>query len=297
MMFTKHHPNGTGGEHLDNSKLEECIFHYQQGDSGALSTIVELVQPRITALVRFHRTDQYRSEDELRSDANFKLMRSIGRFDARRASGFSFVSRIIETSLRTAVSNQRRHWQRYGELSSEIENTLPARSDNWERADDLIHKIRARTRTTLTNETELNACRWYIESFCQEGFASRRHACADAAMGVFQLTHARSRELHDLCMLETRRILFDVLPPRQPIIAGRLLGTRSGWMARYVPLLSESEFTRFYTLMLGLAPYLLLLILDAGKNGSHRRDRCPTVSRRNLELILNGDPAGVLLFE
>jgi hypothetical protein len=174
---------------------------------------------------------------------------------------------------------------------------LPARTDDWSVADDLVFKIKSRARSTLTNEIELSACRWYIESFCQDGFAAKRHACADACMGVYQLGHARSRELHDLSALEVRRVLFDDLHHRDQVVPGRLLGTRCGWMTLYRPLLSECEFTKFYFLMKNLAPYLLLLIVDPAKNGSHRRDRHPTVSRRNLELILNGDPAGVLLFE
>jgi hypothetical protein len=54
----------------------------------------------------------------------------------------------------------------------------------------------------LTDETELSAQRWYIESFCADGFEHRRHECADAAMTVYGLSHDRSRELYDLTMLE-----------------------------------------------------------------------------------------------
>ena len=52
-------------------------------------------------------------------------------------------------------------------------------------------------------------------------------------MAVHSLGHARSRELYDLTMLEVRRVLYDDLKGRQPIPAGRLLGTRFAWMARY----------------------------------------------------------------
>jgi hypothetical protein len=96
-------------------------------------------------------------------------------------------------------------------------------------------------------------------------------------------------------MLEVRRVLYDaIVARRQPIAAGRLIGTRLAWMARYAPLMSGPEFTKFATLMRDLAPYLLLLI-DA-QNRSHRQDRSPAVSRKNVELILNGDPDAVLLF-
>jgi len=114
---------------------------------------------------------------------------------------------------------------------------------------------------------------------------------------VYQLSHARSRELHDLVMLEVRRVLFDDLKLKDQIIANRLLGTRVAWIANYKKLLSAPEFTKFYFLMKNLAPYLLLLIVEPAKNGSHRRDRSPAVDRRNLELILYGCPDAVPLFK
>jgi hypothetical protein len=297
-MFTssKHHPNGGAVSHCDNTQLEQAIARFQNGNAGSLGEVVRLVEPRSLALIRYFKTSQYQSEPELLSDINFKLLRSIAKFDPAKGTGFTYISKIIDSSLRTSVSNQRRSWARSVELDSELANMLPARSDNWEKADDLIYKIRSRARTTLTDEIEISAQRWLIDSFCQEGFTARRHTCADTAMGVYQLSHARSRELHDLSALEVRRALYDDLKPREQIIAGRLLGSRCAWMTNYQPLLSQAEFTKFYVLMKNLAPYLLLLIIDPAKNGSHRRDRNPGISRKNLELILNGDPAAVPLF-
>jgi hypothetical protein len=197
-MFTtsKHHPNGGAVSHCDNVQLEQAIVRFQGGDAGSLGEIVQLVEPRALTLIRFHKTTQYQSESELLSEINFKLIRSVGRFDVRRASGFAYVSRIIDSSLKTAVSNQRRHWSRNVELDIELTNSLPARSDDWSVCDDLVFKVKSRVRTTLTDETELSACRWLINSFCQDGFASRRHACADACMGAYQL----SQPVHESCM-------------------------------------------------------------------------------------------------
>jgi len=79
-------------------------------------------------------------------------------------------------------------------------------------------------------------------------------------MAVYGVDHARSRELSELTMLEVRRILYPDLKGRQPIPAGRLLGTRGAWMARYRPLLSETEFTKVVVLMRDLAPYVLLIV-------------------------------------
>jgi hypothetical protein len=297
-MFTtsKHHPNGGAVSHCDNAQLEQAIARFQNGDAGSLGEIVQLVEPRALTLIRFHKTGHYRPEDELLSDVNFKLMRSIGRFDARRASGFSYVSRIIESSLKTAVSNQRRNWLRHCELDGELANSLHAKTADYSAFDDFAHRIKSGVKTTLTEPLEIETQRWYIDSFTEDGFACRRHQCANAAMIVYQLSHARSRELYDLTMLEVRRVLYDDVKRRQQIIAGRFLGTRCAWMVQYSPLLTADEFTRFYYLMRDLAPYLLLLIIDPSKANNHRQDRNPAVARRNLELILHGHPDAVPLF-
>jgi hypothetical protein len=78
-MFTKHHPNGEGGEHLNNNKLEECIFRFQKGDANALGEIIALTTPRAQTLVRYFKTHSYKPEDELLSDINFKLLRSVAK--------------------------------------------------------------------------------------------------------------------------------------------------------------------------------------------------------------------------
>jgi len=46
-----------------------------------------------------------------------------------------------------------------------------------------------------------------------------------------------------------------------------------------------------------LAPYLLLLIIDPTKANNHGQDRNPSIGRRNIELILNGDSDAVPLFK
>jgi hypothetical protein len=73
-------------------------------------------------------------------------------------------------------------------------------------------------------------------------------------MAVYNLSHARSRELYDLTMLQVRRVHYDGLKGRQLISAGRLLRTRFAWMARYRPLLTESELTKFVIPARNLGP-------------------------------------------
>ena len=142
-MFTtsKHHPNGGAVSHCDNAQLEQAIARYQAGDAASLGEVIRLVEPRATTLIRFHKTHRYRPEDELLSDVNFKLMRSIGRFDARRASAFSFVSAVITSTLQTSVTATRRNWARHSEFSDELANSLQAKVVDRSGTDDIVHRI------------------------------------------------------------------------------------------------------------------------------------------------------------
>jgi hypothetical protein len=249
-------------------------------------------------LIRFYKTTRYQREDELLSDVNFKLLKAVGSFNRERGHAFSFLSQVVTNALRTSVTNARKRTKRYVKLDKAAANKLHTNGESQSRdaIDDLAHRIRAGAKTTIANPTEQDVRRWFVTSFCQDGFSQYRHECANAAMGVYNLTHERSRELYDLSMLEVRRVLYDDIKRRAPIIAaGRVIGTRLAWMARYAPLLSQDEFTKFVVLMKGLSPFVILLIDPA--NHSRRQDRCAAISRRNLEFILNGHPDAVPLFK
>jgi hypothetical protein len=222
MLASKHNPNGGASPHFDNVRLESLIAAHQTGSNpAALAEIVSLTQERALTLIRFHKTIRYRPEDELLSDVNFKLLRAVEKFDPAKGSAFTFVSRVVMNVLCTSVTNARKSADRYLELNEGIANNLAANVDSQARdaIDDLVHRIRSNARTTLTDALELSAQRWYVESFTEDGFESRRHQCANAAMAVYNLSHGRSRELFDLTMLEVRRILYDDLKRREPIIA------------------------------------------------------------------------------
>jgi hypothetical protein len=247
-------------------------------------------------LIRFMKTARYQREDELLSDINFKLLRAVGSFTPERSHAFSFLSCVITNALRTAVTNARKRAKQYVEFDQATANKLctNGESESRDALDDLAHRIRTGVKTTLTDATEQDVQRWFVTSFCDDGFAQLRHQCADAAMAVYSLSHDRSRELYDLTMLECRRLLYDDLPPREPIAAGRLLGTRCAWMTRYRPLLNDSEFTKFVILVRDLGPFVILLVDP--QNKSRRQDRSAAVTRRNLEFILNGHPDAKPLF-
>jgi hypothetical protein len=136
--------------------------------------------------------------------------------------------------------------------------------------------------------------RWYADSFLNGAFELQRHKCADAAITVYGLRHNRSRELYDLCLLECRRAMYDILPPRPTIAPVQLHGTRAHWMGRYAHLLDPAEFTKFVTLTKGLNPFVVVLI--APQSRGRRLDRNPQVGRTNLLWVLYGHPDAVPLF-
>jgi hypothetical protein len=100
--------------------------------------------------------------------------------------------------------------------------------------------------------------------------------------------------LYDLTVLEVRRVLYDDLPPKQPIAAGRLVGTRGAWTTRYAHLMDAVEFTKFVALTKGLSPFILVLIDPESR--SRRQDRNPAIRRENLLWVINGHPDAVKLF-
>jgi hypothetical protein len=297
-MFTKHHPNGDGSHHFDNARLESLIASYQAGldPAAALTEIVELTQRRALTLIRFNNTTKYVPESELLSDINCKLLKAVGRFDSRRGSGFTFLSCLIQNTLRSNVTNARKAAARRVELDETITSKLvtDGESPAQEADEDLADRIRRGVKTTLDDPEEIAMQRWYVEGFIDGAAELRRYQCANAAMRGFGLSHDRSRELYDLTLLEVRRLLYGDLKHRAPIPPGRLLGTRGQWMLRYVPLLTAEEFTKFVTLARDLSPFILLLI--APQSRSRRQDRNQAITRQNLEWVLDGHPAATPLF-
>jgi DNA-directed RNA polymerase specialized sigma24 family protein len=121
-------------------------------------------------LIRFHKTSRYGSEDELISDVNFELLRAVEKFDPAKGSAFTFVSCIIQNTLHTSVSKARTAASRYVELDEALASALPANGETGagsdrDAIDDLVHRFKASVKTTLSNQLELSAQRWYIESF------------------------------------------------------------------------------------------------------------------------------------
>ena len=73
-------------------------------------------------LIRFHKTTRCGSEDKLLSDANFKLLRAVGKLDPAKGSAFTFLSCLIQNALHSAVSKARKVASRYVEL--DVDNII-----------------------------------------------------------------------------------------------------------------------------------------------------------------------------
>jgi hypothetical protein len=235
-MFTSlHHPDGGASAHCDNAKIEAAIAQYQSNhDVESLSEVVTLTQDRAMTLIRFYRTTQYRPRDELLSDVNFKIMRAVDKFDPSKGSAFTFVSQVIANTLCTAVTSRRKDLARHRRLTKVDLNSLTTSGEveSGHAIDDLVCRVRHDVRTTIEDSKERDVQRWFVESFCDDGFEHRRCECGDAARTVYGVSHARSRELYDLTMLEVRRVLYNDLPQHPQIVPGRLHGTRFAWMTR-----------------------------------------------------------------
>jgi hypothetical protein len=297
-MRSKHNPKGDGVHHFDNERLEQLLSDYRSGTDqlSALSGIVELTQQRALTLIRFRKTSRYRPEDELLSDVNYKLVRSVGKFDPARGTPFTFISALIENTLRTVVTKTRIAASRLVELDEAATEKLTTQPEGriQEATEDLAVRLKRKMRTCLADPAELQAMRWYTDSFINGAFELRRHQCADAAMTVYELSHERSRELYDLTLLEIRRLTYDDFGPRKPVHPNQLTHTRARWMMRLAPLMTPQEFTKFVHLVRDLSPFVLFMV--APEVRSRRQDRNPQLGRPNVEWVLHGHPQAELLF-
>jgi DNA-directed RNA polymerase specialized sigma24 family protein len=294
-MQSRHNPSGNGVHHFDNDGLERLIATHQRGDPAALGEIIEQVQERARTLIRFHKTSRYKPEDELLSDVNYRLVRGVDKFDPTRGSAFTFVSALIWNTLRSNVTAARKFISRHVELDETITEKLTTEPVvPGEVIEDVAVRLRRGMKTTLSDPAELEAMRWYVDSFIGGAFELRRHQCADAAMAVYGLNHDRSRELYDLTLLEIRRLMYDDFAPRKIVPPSRLAPTRSRWAVRFSPLMTPTEFTKFAYLTRDLSPFVLFLI--APKASSRRQDRNAPVGRDNVRWILYGHPEAKPLF-
>jgi hypothetical protein len=76
-----------------------------------------------------------------------KLTRAIQKFNPAKGTGFTYVSKIIDSALRTRVTATRKDWLRYCELDADLANSLHAKADDRSTIDDVVQRVRALART------------------------------------------------------------------------------------------------------------------------------------------------------
>ena len=107
-------------------------------------------------------------------------------------------------------------------------------------------------------------------------------------MKVYNLSHARSRQLHDLTLLGIRRELIKErrLKPIRPL---DIIHSKSAALEKFAPLLNGEEFTRLCVLLRDLAPAVVFLMRP--ENGPKIMRGDSAAARENLRIVLDGDPA------
>ena len=199
---------------------------------------------------------------------------------------------VVETAARSSVGEAWQRSERYTEFAEAAGSTVPADIASRDAVNDIEYRVR-RARSSCADPFERRAQRWFIERFIDSGFALKRHEAADCVMRVFGITHPRSRQLHDLTMLEVRRQLIG--EKRLPLITPDLLkGTKLEALRRYGRFLSAADFSKLAVLLKDLAPSLVLEMRPENICRIRRGD--PEASRTNLRLVLDGEPTARPLF-
>jgi hypothetical protein len=289
---TWRHPNG-GVRYFDNDRAQEWIESYNRTqDPDSLAALLRHVEPLARSLLAYRNTIAYAPLDELLSRVRLKIWRSLKLYDPSRGTAFSFCSMVISRVGMSAVNES---WSRQGRflaLEEADRCAVPAETYANEAIAEIEHLVR-QVKTSCTKRYELEAQRWFIESFIDSGFRLRRHQASDGVMQVFNLDHSRSRQLFDLTMVAVRR---ELLPNRRLRLLGPLdlRGTKSEALMRYAKYLSSEEFTRLAVLLRDVAPSVVLTVNPCTACAVRKGE--PQATRSNLLLVLHGAETDRLLF-
>jgi hypothetical protein len=288
------HPAGTP-RYFDPAYAETLIRRYNESlgsDISALDALLVHVEPLAKSILEYRASTKFEDLDELLSRVRLKLWRTVRLFDPARGSAFSFCARVINSAAMSAVGEAWARADRYTEITEAAGSTIPADIASREVIADIDHRIR-RARSSCVDPFERRAQRWFVESFIDAGFVLKRHEAADSVMKVFGISHPRSRQLHDLTVLEVRRQLIG--EKWLPLITPDLLkGTKLEALMRYAYFLGAADFSKLAVLMRDLAPSLVLAMRPENICGIRRGD--PEASRANLRLVLDGEPNARPLF-
>jgi DNA-directed RNA polymerase specialized sigma24 family protein len=289
---TWRHHEGTN-YYFDRDYARELIEEYNRtGDQQSLNDLLEHIEPLARSILEYRCTTRHESIDELLSRIRIKIWRSLRLYDPSRGSAFSFCAKIISSTAASIVGEAWNRQARFLVLDEADRCAAPSDASANEAIEEIEHLVR-QVKTGCTNRYELDAQRWFVDSFIDCGFHIRRHEASDAVMKVFGLDHSRSRQLFDLTMVAVRR---ELIPDRRlsPVTAFDLRGTKIQALVRYAKYLSSSEFTRLAVLLRDVAPSVVLTVNP--RNGCAIRRGDWQAIRFNLRLVLNGSPSDHPLF-
>jgi DNA-directed RNA polymerase specialized sigma24 family protein len=304
------HPQGDARTYFDSERAAQWIEDWnKQGNMDSLNRLLIHARPLIESICEYRATTKHEELAELVQLCQIKLWRSARLFDPSRGSAFSFVARVVSSVSASIVADAWRRGERFVSLEEVRRQTMgenaytledrdlapfqatPADQHALEHIEFLVRSVR----TTLTDPEELSAGRWIILSLAQCGFGLARHQVADSAMKVFNLTHHRARQVHDLLLVSLRRGLLNGIERRLvPIRPRDIVRTRLAALEKFAPLLSPEEFTKLCVLLRDLAPATVFLMRPENALKILRGDSA--AARENLRLLLDGDPSSRPLF-
>jgi hypothetical protein len=287
----RHHEGTT--HYFDSDYAGKLIEEFNaNGATEPLQALLVHVEPLAKSILEYRASTKHEELDELLARIRLKLWKSLRLFNPAKGTAFTFCAQVINSAAMSTVGEVWAYRDKYFELNDENGFTASPALGSAEALDDIVYRVR-QAKSACRNPYERRAQRWFIESFIDAGFVLRRHEAADAVMQVFSITHARSRQLHDLTMLEVRRQLIG--EKRLPLITPDLLrGTKIQAINRYAKFLSENDFSKLAVLLRDLAPSLVLLMRP--ENACRIRRGEPEATRNNLRLILDGEPRARPLF-
>jgi len=203
---TWRHPDG--GQHYFNSDYARKLIETfnQCGNMQAINELLRHVEPLAKSILEYRNTTQHESVDELMSKIRVKVWKSARLYDPGKGTTFSFVARIIQSISYSAVADAWNRAERFCELNGE-NYYHPCGADSRFAVADIESRVFS-IKTPCTDPYELQAQRWFANSFLDCEFHIRKHQAANCAMQVFRLDYVRSRWLFDLTLLSIRRELI-----------------------------------------------------------------------------------------
>lgn len=188
---TWRHPTGAA-HYFNDSFARSLIEQYNRtGDNRVVDQLLRHTEPLIKSLLEYRCTTRREALDEMVARIEVKLWRSLRLFDVSRGSAFSFCAKVISSTAASIVGEAWTRSERFTFLPDDVYDTFTCNeSISREANDEIQHKVR-QVKTSCTDPAELDAQKWFVESFLDCSFHIKRHEAGDAVMQVFGLNHAR----------------------------------------------------------------------------------------------------------